>query len=181
MSKPVKEMIIADYQQRFDDVEDALVVDIRGIDANENNDLRLDLQTKDIRITVIKNSLARKAFADTALEALAPVLDGPSALAYGPNSVVDIARELVSWAKKLENLDLKGATLDGMLYEGAAGVKKLSEMPTREEAQARVIQLVLSPAGNIVGAATNPGAKLLGIIKEIQERLEKDQPIQKSA
>lgn len=179
MSKPVKEMIIADYQQRFADVEGALVVDIRGVEANDNNALRLDLHSKDIRVTVIKNTLARKAFADTPLAPLDPALEGPSALAYGAESVVDVARELVNWAKKIELLDLKGAVLDGEFFAGKAGVQKLSEMPTKDEAQARVVQLVLTPGSNLVGAVTSPGAKLLGIVKEIGERLERGEEIAK--
>jgi len=180
MSKPVKEMIMADYQTRFGDLEGALVIDIRGIEANENNELRLDLLTKDVRVTVIKNTLAKKAFADGPLESLAPALEGPSALAYGGESVVDVARALVDWAKKVKQLDLKGAVLDGQFFEGEAGVKRLSEFPTKDEAQAKVVQLVLSPAGNVLGAAKSPGSKLLGIVKEIQERLEKGETIAKA-
>jgi large subunit ribosomal protein L10 len=179
MSKPVKEMIVRDYQQRFEDVENALVIDIRGIPANDNNELRMALQQKDIRVTVVKNSLARKAFEGTTLEPLGPALDGPSAIAYGAESVVNVARELVEWAKKVKKLDLKGAVLDGTYFDGVDGVKRLSDFPTREEAQARVVQLVLAPAGNVVGAATSAGAKLLGIVKEIEERLEKGETISK--
>lgn len=179
MSKPVKEMMMRDYQQRFESLEGALVVDIRGIEANDNNELRLKLAEQDIKITVIKNTLARKALAGTDLEALTPALDGPSALAYGGTSVVDVARQIVDWARKIDALDLKGAVLDGEYFDGAEGVKRLSTFPTREEAQARVVQLVLAPAGKLVGAATAPGAKLLGIIKEIEERLEKGEAIGK--
>ncbi len=118
MSKPIKEMILAEYLQRFKGVENALLIDIRGIDANDNNTLRLDLGKKDIRITVVKNTLARKAFAGTSLELFCSVLDGPSALAWGAESVVDVARELTDWAKKIAELDLKAAILDGQLFEG---------------------------------------------------------------
>ncbi len=179
MSKPVKEMMVADYQRRFADLEGALVVDIRGIGANENNQLRMSLEQQSVRVTVLRNSLAKKAFSGTSLEALGPVLEGPAALAYGGESVVDVARALVEWARKIQNLDLKGAVLEGELYEGEEGVKRLSTMPTREEAQARVIQLILSPARNVVGAAVSPGSRLLGVVKEIEERLEKGEAIQK--
>ncbi len=40
MSKPVKEMIVADYKQRFGDIDSALVIEIRGMDANQNNEMR---------------------------------------------------------------------------------------------------------------------------------------------
>ncbi|MDY7107229.1 MAG: 50S ribosomal protein L10 [Planctomycetota bacterium] len=181
MSKPVKEMIMADYKRRFEDLTGALVVDIRGIEANNNNAMRLGLAEKNIRITVIKNTLAKKAFAETALERLTPALEGPSALAYGAESVVDLARELVEWARKVDNLELKGAVLDGEYYDGAEGVKRLSQFPTREEAQAKVVQLVLSPAGRALAAATAPGSNLLGIIREIEKRLEEGQTITRSA
>ena len=70
MSRPVKEMIVDDYKKRFAEVDDALVIDIRGIEANDNNELRLDLLKKNIRVTVVKNSLAKKAFSGTPLESI---------------------------------------------------------------------------------------------------------------
>jgi large subunit ribosomal protein L10 len=181
MSKPVKEMIMDEYRKRFEGLEGALVVDIRGIPANDNNELRLDLAAKQIRVTVVKNTLAKKAFSGTDLEPLAPALEGPAALAYGAESVVDVARALVEWAKKVDDLDLKGAVLDGEFFEGAEGVKRLSSFPTKDEAQGKIVQLVLAPAGNVVGAANAPGSNILGIVKELQERLERGETIAKTA
>ena len=180
MSKLVKEMMVANYKQRFGDIDSALVIEIRGMDANQNNAMRLDLGEKDIRVTIVKNSLARKAFAGTALEFLHPALQGPSALAYGGESVVDVARALVGWAKKVEHLQLKAAVLDGEYFEGEAGVKKLSQFPTKDEAKARIVQLVLTPAGNVVGAALSPGSTILSIVKEIQNKLEDGATIAKA-
>ena len=59
MSKPVKEMIMAEYRRRFEELEGALVIAIRGIEANDNNELRQSLAEKDIHITVLKNTLAK--------------------------------------------------------------------------------------------------------------------------
>lgn len=181
MSKPIKEMIIEDYRKRFVDIDGALVVDIRGVTANQNNNLREGLHAKKIRVTIVKNSLAKKALAGTKLENIGNALVGPSALAYGADSVVDVARELVAWVRKIKTLTLKGAVLDGQFYEGAEGVKRLSTFPTREEAQAKVVQLVLSPASNLLRAATSPGSNILGIVKEIQKRLEDGKTIAKTA
>jgi large subunit ribosomal protein L10 len=179
MSKPIKSMIAAEYKKRFGDLTEALLVDIRGIDANTNNELRQDLHAKGVRITVIRNTLARTAFADTPLEAFTSSLDGPSALCYGGESVVDVARMLIDWAKKIDALEVKAALLDGEFFEGAKGVKHLSTFPTKEESKAIVVQLMLAPAGNVVGGATGPGGQILGVIKEIQERLEKGDEIAK--
>lgn len=177
MSKTVKNWMIRDYRERLAGISDAVVISIRGIPANENNELRVDLKKKDIRVSVVRNSLARHAVKDTPLETLDPLFTGPTALAYGAESVVDIARALVDWAKKLEHLELRGAVLDGELYEGAAAIDRLSKMPTRPEALAQAIALILSPAKTLMGQVGEPGGRILGIIKTIQEKLEKGESI----
>ena len=180
MSKPVKEMMMRDYASKLEGVDNALLVSIRGVDANDNNRLRLDLRQKEISVTVIRNTLARHAFKGTGLETLDPLLEGPSALAYGAESVVDVARELVKWAKEVENLELKGAVLDGILFEGKEGVERLSKYPTRDEAIAENVALVLSPGRNLVGAVKGPGSTLASLIKSIEEKLEKGETIEKA-
>jgi len=177
MSKPVKEAMILDYQRALEGHENALVVSIRGIAANENNRLRQELAQKDIRITVVRNTLAKKAFVDSPLGGLGPVLDGPSALAYGAESVVDVARAIVEFAKEIEALELKGAILDGQLFEGDEGVRRLSKFPTREEALADAVTLILSPGRNLAGQIKGPGSRIAGLIKAIEERLEKGEEI----
>lgn len=179
MSKPVKNLVVDAYKKRFEGVEGALVLEIRGVDSNATNAFRRDLEGKQIRVTIVKNTLAKSAFKGGPLEAMGPALVGPSAIAYGAESVVDVARELVSWAKKMENLQLKGAVLDGVYFDGKQGVKRLSEFPTKQEAQARVVTLVLSPGGKVVGAAKGPGGKVMGIVKEVQTRLEDGKAIAK--
>jgi len=179
MSKPIKSMMVTDYRQRFENVSNALIIDIRGIEANENNELRQELHNAGIKVTVVRNTLATDAFKDTSLEALTPALTGPSAMAYGGDSVVDVARALVDWAKKIKELDLKAACLDGEYFEGAAGIKLLSTFPTKGESKAKVVQLMLSPGANLLKAATSPGSNLMGIIKEIQERLDRGEEIAK--
>ena len=179
MSKLIKEMIVEEYRRQFDGVTDGVVVEIRGMDATANNSFRNELRGKEIRVAVLKNSLARKAFDGGPLEGISETLKGPTALIWGAESAVDVARELVDWAKKVEEIELKAAILDGELFEGAAGVKQLSTFPTRDEAQGTVVTLLLSPFRNVVGAATSPGSKILGAVKTIQEKLENGEEIAK--
>ena len=179
MSKTVKEMIIEDYQRRFEGVEGGVILQIRGMEALDNNVLRNELRKKSINITVLKNTLAKKAFADTDLEALFPALNGPAAIAYGAESPVEVAREIVAWAKKVKELELCAASIDGVFFEGEAGVKALAKYPTREEAQGTVVTLLLSPYRNVVGAATSPGSKLMGVVKSLEEMLENGETVAK--
>lgn len=177
MSKAVKELLMRDYRDLLEGVEDALVISIRGVGAIKNNQMRLGLAKKDIKVTVVRNSLARNALKGTGLEPLGDLFEGPTALAYGGTSVVDVAREVVEWAKKIEQLELKGAVLDGQVFRGKDGVDRLSKFPTRDEAQAQVVTLILSPARKLVGQIKGPGSKVASMVKTIQEKLEKGEAI----
>jgi large subunit ribosomal protein L10 len=177
MSKTVKNLMIRDYRERIAGVSDALVISLRGVGGIDNNKMRLDLRKKNVRITVMRNNLAGHALKGTPLAGLERMLAGPTALAYGEAGVIDAARALVEWAKKIEKLELKGAILDGVLYEGKKGVEELSRFPTKSEAQAQVVTLILSPAKNVLGRVKGPGGKVMGILKTIEGKLEKGETI----
>ncbi|MFI4859353.1 MAG: 50S ribosomal protein L10 [Phycisphaerales bacterium JB063] len=183
MSKPIKNLITKAYAKRFEGVTGAVLLDIRGVEANDNNTLRNELAAKHIKITVVKNSLARKAFEGTDLEGLNGMIQGPSAMAFAVSddiSVVNVARELIDWAKKLEHLEFRGAILDGIQF-GPDEIKKLSDYPTKEEAQAKVVTMLLSPGRNLVGAIKSPAGNIAGILKTIQEKLEAGETIAKAS
>ena len=70
MSKPVKDMITNEYKARYGELSNACLVSVIRLDAISTNRLRGELQEKDLRLQVIKNSLARRAFADCPLAPL---------------------------------------------------------------------------------------------------------------
>lgn len=178
MSKTVKGMIIRNYQDAFAGANDAAVISIRGLKGTDTTRLRSKLRQKQIKITVVQNSLARKAFEGTGLEALNERLTGANALAIGP-SVVEVAREIVKVLEEFPALELKGAILEGQYFDGAEGVKELSKYPTREEGIGKIVSLVIGPAQNLVSQLKGPGATLAGILKSIEEKLEKNETIAK--
>lgn len=177
MSKVVKDLIINEYRERFDGVSDALLVDIRELKAHQNIELRRGLRSKGIRVTVVRNALATKAFEGTPLSPLDPLLTGPSAVVYGGETVIDVARQVIEFARKAKKLELKGAILDGEVFKGKAGVEALSKYPTRTEALGQAVQLVLSPGAALIGAVVGPGSALAAILKSIEEKLEKGESI----
>jgi len=183
MSKPVKELITETYKHRFENVTGAVLVDIRGLDANSNNRMRTDLNDKQIRISVVKNTLARKAFENHDLEPLNDMLEGACALVYPCDgddvTVVNVARELVQWAKEYDKLELKGAIMDGAVF-GPSEVDALSKYPTREEAHAQIVQLVLTPAQNLVSSILSPGQQVAGVVDAIRQKLEDGEQIKKA-
>jgi len=185
MSKTVKGLIMRDYNSRIakgtDQYPDAMVISIRGVKAIDTTKMRHELAKKNIKITVVQNALARKSFENSNLAPLGEFLTGSSALAYGGQSVVEVAREIVALVAKMPLVELKGAILDGILFKGKKGVEELSKYPTKDEAIGRVVTLIVSPARKLVGQVIGPGSKVVGIIKTIEEKLEKGEAIAKVA
>lgn len=181
MSKTVKNLMIRDYQKRLEGVSDAVVLSLRGVGGIDNNKMRIDLQKKKVRVTVVRNNLVPHAFKGTPLANIEPLLAGPSAIAYSTESVVDVARAVLEWATKLEKLEFKGAVLDGTLYKGKAGVTEISKFPTRLEAQGNAVGLALGPGRKVMGQVKGPAGKIMGIVKSVEEKLEKGEAIAKIA
>jgi len=187
MSKTVKQIIMRDYTSRVQraaaeggvELQDAMLISIRGLKAIDTTKMRGTLAKKNIRVTVVRNSLARKTFEGTRLSALSELLTGANAIAYGGNSVVEVAREIVELAGKMPGLELRGAVLDGQLFKGKTGVEELSRFPTREEAIGQNVTLILSPAKKLAAQILGPGRKIGSLVKAIEEKLEKGEAIAK--
>lgn len=181
MSKQVKEMIIREYKSRLKGFNDATLISIRGVKAQDTTKLRGVLRKKNVKMSVIRNSLAKKALEGSGLEPLFPMMEGNSALVYGGNSVVEVARELAKILGEMPALEIKGAVLDGQVFKGEKGLKELSKYPTREEALGQAVSIIIGPGKTLAAQVKGPGSTLAGILKAIEAKLEKGETIAKKA
>ncbi|HEY7090896.1 MAG TPA: 50S ribosomal protein L10 [Tepidisphaeraceae bacterium] len=170
MSKPVKALVEKEIANRFKDIDTVAVISPRGIDAIKNNQIRRKLRAQGLKMTVVKNSLAKRATASSKLKGFESLLEGPSAVIYGKASVSAIARLLLEEKKTDEKIELRGIFFDGEVYVGDDGVKQVSKMPTREEAIAIVLAAALSPGRKLAGIFKGQAGKVASIIKTIEEK-----------
>jgi len=173
MSKQVKSLIEKELTSKFEGVEAVAVLSPRGMTGNKNNALRRRLHEKGVKMTVVKNTLARRASEKSKIKGFDKLLDGPSAVVYGKGSISSIARLLMDEKKNDETLELLGVFFDGEIYSGEKGVEQVSKLPTREEAIAQIIGAILGPGRKLAGAIKGPGGKLGAILKTIEEKAPK--------
>ena len=172
MSYFVKGLIQSEYDQKFEGMSEFVVINTTGIGGVDNNVMRGELKAKGIRLTTVKNSLMRRTMQGMEMDSATDLFTtGPCTIAYGGDSVVDVAKEIVDWSKKLKVIELKGAYVDGTVVD-SAGVVDLSKMPSRAELQGQVVQLAQSPGANLAGAIAGPASHIAGCIKSLVEKLE---------
>lgn len=175
MSKVIKQMEMDALKATFDGVRDLVVLSTKGLTCQGDYTFRAQLRKKNIKLKVVKNSLARKVFDGMGinLPESSPYWAGLTMFAFGAGSIAEVSREIDTELKSPKNgalykekVTIKGAVADGQPVTFAVALK----MPTRTEAIARVIQLALSPASNLVSALTGPAASLSSQIKSISEK-----------
>jgi len=171
MSKKVKNLIQSETANRLKGIDAVAVISPRGISAIKNNLIRRKLREKGLRMTVVKNTLAKRAVGDDSkIKGFDALLDGPSAVIYGKASIATIARLLMDEKKTDEKLELKGIFFDGEAYVGEKGIEKVSKFPTREEALGQVVALILAPGQKLGGIFKGQAGKVAALIKAVEEK-----------
>ena len=171
MSKYVKDLVTRDIQRRLDGVEDAVLVSCVGMDANTTNELRGELDKKDIHMLVVKNSLARRATEGTQLAAAFEGATGQIGVCWGSTDFVSLVKEIVQFDKdseKYQNFVADGGVMDGEKLD-ADGLKAVSKWPSREEQISLLVGQILGPGAQLSAALLGPGKMLNSQIKQIGE------------
>jgi len=172
MSRFIKGLLTKQLENKYAGMTEFVVISTEGVSGNENNDMRGALLEKGVNVSVVKNSLMRLALKEMGLDSATGLFAaGPCTVAFGGDSVVDVAKEVVDWSKKIDAVELKGAYVDGESLDENA-VVALSKMPSRIELQGQIVQLAQSPAANLAGAITGPASYIAGCIETIVEKAE---------
>ena len=173
MSKFVKDLITKDLRKRLDGVDNALLVDVIGLENNKNVALRQRLRKKNIHLLVVKNSLARRATEGTRLASAFDDAGGTLALIWGGEDIIWLAKEVISIAedKQYDKFLPKGGVIDGQPL-AADQVKAVSKWPTRQEQLSILSGQLLSPGAKFSSQLLGAGAKLASQIKQKSEEAE---------
>ncbi len=170
MSKYIKEIMMDQYRADLGDERSVLILDLHGLDAISEWELRRQLREKNIQVRTVKNTLARKVFEDLDMAGLSQYLTGPSVMVWGGEGVAELAKEISKQAKDREKLEIKGGAVEGSVI-GPEAIEDLTKLPSREELIGQAVGLVLGPAQQVLGLINSPGSMIVGQLEELHKRL----------
>jgi large subunit ribosomal protein L10 len=169
MSKYVKELMMDQLRSDLDGSRSLLILDLKDLDAVAEHGLRRDLRKKSIRLRVLKNSLARRVFADLEMDGLSRFLEGPSAMAWGGEGITELAKEISSQVKTLKKPAIKGGVVEGVVV-GPEQIDDITKLPSREVLIGQVIALLLGPAREALSLLSSGGSTLVGQLEALAKR-----------
>ena len=158
-----KEEVVEELRSSLVAAPSVVLASATGIPVNTVNELRSELRKKGASLRVIKNTLAKRAIADTPMAVLADHFTGPTAVAWHPEEPGLAAKVLLEFQKKNEKLELKAGYADGTVLD-AAGIEMLSNLPGKDDLRAQVIGLLTSVPTKLVRVFTAAQRDIVGLL-----------------
>jgi large subunit ribosomal protein L10 len=166
-----KQAIVAEVADVASNALSAVAAEYRGMTVTEMTDLRVQARNGGVYLRVVRNTLARRAVADTEFACLNDTLVGPVVLAFSQEDPGAAARVIKEFTKTNKKLVVKGVAIGGQLY-GAEELERVSKMPTRDEALAMLMSVMKAPITKFVRTMNEPHAKLVRTVAAIRDSKE---------
>ena len=172
MKKEEKQVMIDDLSKRLDENNIIYIADISSLDAVATSSLRRQCFTKNIKLSVVKNTLLKKAMENVQgkdLTELYDILPGPTAIMLSDTGNLP-AKLIKDFRKKSDKPVLKGAFVEESIYIGDDQLNLLADIKSKDELIGDVIGLLQSPAKNVISALTSSKGKIAGLVKTLSEK-----------
>ncbi len=165
--KAAKAEQVAALHTTFGAMKGAILSDYRGLNVQQMAELRTRLRQVAVELQVVKNTLARRAAADTAFASVVDHFVGPTSVAYTDDDVVAMAKALTEYAKTEPKLEIRVGLVEGQVLS-VEQVQALAEVPPREVLLARLLGSLQSPIAGLVGVLQGVQRQLLYVLLAIK-------------
>jgi len=149
----------------------AVAAEYSGLTVEEMTDLRVQARNGGVYLRVVKNTLARRAVVGTDFECMTDGFTGPLILAFSQEDPGGAARVIDSFTKGNKKLIVKLVALGGKLL-APSDIKAVASLPTKDEAIAQLMSVMIGPVGKLARTLNEVPSKLVRTVAAIKDQKE---------
>jgi large subunit ribosomal protein L10 len=166
-----KKDIVAEVAEVASSAQAAFAAEYRGLTVSEMTELRSNARKAGMYMRVVKNTLARRAVEDTDFACLQDAFIGPVILGFTREDPAVAAKLLHDFTKEHEQLVIKALALSGKRLE-VADLKRLADMPSRDDAIAMLMGTMQAPVGKLATLLNEVPSKLVRTLAAVRDQKE---------
>jgi len=168
MLKERKVSVVQDLSKSFAENDSLIVAHYHGLSVKQVTELRAKLYEINVKLSVVKNKLAKIAIKDTAFAPLEGVFSGPTALVLS-NDPVAVAKVLTKFSNDNEALKIIKGIVSGAEVNGKE-IEALSKLPSLNELRAKLIALLQTPATSLASVLTAPSGNIVRAVSAYSKK-----------
>jgi len=165
-----KQEVVAEVSAQLAQAQSIILADYRGLEAVDMTKLRAKARTSGVYFRVLKNSLVRRAVADTPFARLAEQMIGPLAFAISADPVA-AAKVLNDFAKGNEHFVIKGGAMPNVVM-GPKEVGSLANLPSRDELLAKLMGTMQAPVAKFVQTLNEVPSRFVRTLAAVRDKQE---------
>jgi large subunit ribosomal protein L10 len=143
LNRSEKEAVISEVTTLAAQAQTLVIAEYRGITVADMTKLRNQARSNGVSLSVLKNTLARRAVTGSSFEVVADQMTGPLIYGFSVDAIA-AAKVVAEFAKTNDKLVIRGGVYGGKALE-ANGVKQLASIPSKEVLLAQLCGLLMSP------------------------------------
>jgi large subunit ribosomal protein L10 len=166
-----KQAVVAEVSEQLAKAQTVILAEYRSVPVKDMTELRRKARGSGVYLRVLKNTLARRAVAETPFKGLTEKMVGP--LAYGISSdPVAAAKVLQEFAKENEKFVIKAGAMPNVMMS-AREVAELARMPSRQELLTKLVGTMQAPIAKFVRTLNEVPGKFVRAVAAVRDQKEK--------
>lgn len=163
ISRGRKEELVARYVDLLKESQGIILTHNNGMTMEHFDEVRAKLRDINSTYLVTKNTLLKLALEEVGMPVPEELLTGPVVVAFAREDVGATAKAVLNFDEGVDVFQIQGALFEGEIYD-AAGVDKLSKMPTLDEIHAQLVGLIIAPAAGLVNVINSGATQVLDVV-----------------
>jgi len=164
-----KKQIVSEVNKAASRALSAVLADYRGVDVGDMTALRKNARENKVYLRVVRNTLLKRAIAETELECIQEVLSGPTILALSNEDPGAPARVMKDFAEENDEFEIKALSVGGKLLE-ASQIDVLAKLPTLDQARSVLMSVMLAPVTKLALLMNEVPSKVTRAVAAVRDQ-----------